>query len=170
MAAPSPVIRDVGTDDFDAIAAIYAHYVADTDISFETRVPDACELRRRAAEVPHGLYIVAETHGSVVGYAYAHPWKERAAYAATLETTVYVDGSFTGRGIGRVLMSELVERCRSHGSVHALIACITATNTTSRRLHERLGFTQVSHFKAVGRKGGDWLDVVDYELIVGENS
>ena len=108
-------------------------------------------------------YLVWEEQGRVKGYCYAHPWKERPAYRHTLETTVYLDPACTGRGIGTRLMHALIGECRGRGA-HALVACITAGNEPSCRLHRRLGFRQVSEFHDVGFKHGQWLGVVDYEL------
>ena len=110
-------------------------------------------------------YFVYETDGIVVGYCYAHAWKERAAYRYTAETTVYLSPAYKGRGIGTLLMQKLIEECRNK-NYRALIACITDDNTASKSLHIRLGFKQVSHFKKVGLKFDRWLDVVDYELLL----
>ena len=101
----------------------------------------------------------------VVGYCYAHTWKERSAYRYTLETTVYLSPGHTGKGIGMLLMKKLIGACRENG-YRALIACITEGNEASNILHEKLGFKQVSHFKKVGLKFDRWLDVADYELLL----
>lgn len=110
-------------------------------------------------------YVVWEEHGDVLGYAYAHPWKERAAYAKTYETTVYVAPDSYRKGIGTGLMTHLINELRKM-NVHALIACITGGNFPSIALHKRLGFVQVSSFREVGEKFGRQLDVVDLELLL----
>lgn len=161
------MIRPVTPNDAEAIAAIYNEYVLRTTISFEEKALSCDDMRRRitaiAADYP---YLVYEEQGEVAGYCYVHAWKERPVYRHTAETTIYLSPAHTGKGIGRQLMQALVEACRQQG-LHTLIACITADNTTSRRLHERLGFRQASHFSQVGFKFGQWLDVVDYELVIG---
>lgn len=160
------MIRSVTASDAAAIAAIYNEYVLHTTISFETELVSNAAMQKRiiqiAADYP---YLVAEEGGRIIGYCYAHPWKERAAYFRTWETTVYLHPQHQGRGIGIRLMQELIDRCRAAGC-HALIACITADNTASREFHRRLGFSQVSHFPQVGSKFGRLLDVVDYQLIL----
>ncbi len=157
-------IRPCTEADYPAITEIYRHYVENTVISFETEAPDLEMMSRRldnfAASYP---VIVAEVDGKVAGYCYAHLWKERAAYAGTLETTVYLHPQATGQGLGRMLMERLIELCKAQG-VDSLIACITADNEASCHLHRSLGFKQVSLFKGVGRKFGRLLDVVDYQL------
>lgn len=160
------IIRNFLPEDAGAIVEIYNHYVLQTTISFETAALTADAMGRRLAGFARRYpCLVCEDAGRIVGYAYAHAWKERAAYDLTWETTVYVAPSETGRKIGRRLMDRLVEDCRKRGA-HALIACITADNAASLRLHEALGFERVSLFREVGVKFGRLLDVIDCELLL----
>lgn len=160
------MIRKVSLSDAAAIAAIYNEYVRHTTISFETDALSEADMRSRIAHVSSSFpYLVNEEEGRITGYCYAHPWKDRAAYAATWETTVYLHPLSKGRGIGTRLMQELIRQCREAGC-HSLIACITADNAASCLFHERLGFSRVSHFPEVGRKFGQLLDVVDYQLLL----
>ncbi len=161
----SVTLRPVRAEDAARIAAIYNDYVLHTTVSFETAPLSADAMLARIESVTRGgyPYIVAVDDDRVVGYAYAHPWKERPAYNHTWETTVYLSPRSKGRGTGRILMESLVAECRRRGC-HALIACITAENSDSRRFHERLGFRKVSDFSEVGFKQGRWLDVTDYQL------
>lgn len=160
------IIRPVRSTDAAAITGIYNEYVTRTTISFETEAVHTDEMRRRIeALVPNFPYLVAESKGHIVGYCYAHPWKNRAAYIHTLETTIYLAPGHRGCGLGRLLMDSLTNKCRQRG-VHALIACITADNTASIAFHERLGFRRVSLFREVGYKFGRWLDVADLELLL----
>lgn len=159
-------IRPVTPQDAAAIAAIYNEYVLKTDISFETEALSAEEMRGRILDISADFpYLVFEEEGRVLGYCYAHAWKERAAYSRTLETTIYLAPEAQGRGIGTRLMGRLIEACRE-GGFHALVACITGGNEPSIALHRRLGFRQVSCFPQVGRKFGRWLDVVDLQLML----
>ncbi len=161
------MIRPVQLTDAAAVAAIYRYYVEETTVSFELVAPDEATMRERIRSVTSARlpYYVWEAGGVVEGFCYAHPWKDRPAYAATLETTVYLSPSIQGKGIGRALMQQLIHDCRAWGA-HALIACITAENTHSCHFHEQLGFARVSYFPEVGRKQDRWLDVVDYELLI----
>ena len=159
-------IRRVAPEDAGRLAAIYNEYVLTTTISFETEALTEAEMRSRIEAFSSAFpYFVYEYDGVVQGYCYAHPWKERAAYAKTLETTVYLAPEACGQGIGEALMRRLIEDCRARG-FHSLIACVTAENTTSVRFHERLGFRPVSRFAEVGLKFGRWIDVIDLELIL----
>ena len=160
------MIREVRPDDAAQIAGIYNHYILETTISFETQPLSAEDMRIRIEEISSYFpYFVAENNGKLTGYCYAHPWKERAAYCKTLETTIYLASEAKGRGLGTRLMTQLIKECRNRG-YHTLIACITAENEESCQFHERLGFKKVSHFEQVGQKFGRWLDVADYELML----
>lgn len=159
-------IRRVAPEDAGRLAAIYNEYVLTTTISFETEAVTEAEMRSWIEAITSAFpYFLYEYDGVVQGYCYAHPWKERAAYAKTLETTVYLAPEACGQGIGEALMRRLIEDCRARG-FHSLIACVTAENTTSVRFHERLGFRPVSRFAEVGLKFGRWIDVIDLELIL----
>ena len=158
------MIRPVKVQDADAITAIYNHYVTETTVSFETKPLTVSEMAARIEDIASQYpYCVYEEDGRVLGYCYAHRWKERAAYGCTAETTVYLAPEAIGRGIGRALMTEIIDWCRSL-LFKSLIACITAENTASIDFHRSLGFTQVSDFKEVGYKFGRYLDVVDLQL------
>lgn len=160
------MIREVKLQDAKAITEIYNEYVMHTVATFETEPLQEDVMCSRIAEISaHFPYFVYEINTEVVGYCYAHTWKEKDAYKYTLETTVYLSPAHTGKGIGKLLMQKLVEECRRQG-YHALIACITAGNEASKSLHRGLGFKQVSHFEKVGLKFGRWLDVIDYELLL----
>ena len=159
-------IRLVRLDDAERIASIYNKYVSATTITFETEPVTTEEMRGRVETISSAFpYFVYEYDGVVLGYCYAHLWKEREAYSKTLETTVYLAPEACHQGIGSQLMRHLIEDCRRRG-YHALIACDTADNLSSLQFHRRLGFRQVSIFTEVGRKFDRWLDVIDLELVL----
>lgn len=158
------MIRYVTQRDVKRITEIYNDYIINTTISFEVKPLTEDEMRNRIESVlAHGPFLVWEEDGEIAGYCYAHPWKERAAYHNTLETTVYLAPQYFRRGIGTQLMRELINQCRVD-NIKVLIACITANNEASIKMHEALGFKQVSYFSQVGEKFGQWLDVIDMQL------
>ena len=120
-------IRTVTPDDAPALLQIYSYYVKNTAISFEYDVPTIDEFRRR---IEHTLlkypYIAAEDNGKIIGYAYAGPFKERAAYDWAVETTIYVDKDSRGGGIGKALYLELESILKKQGILN-LNACISYT-------------------------------------------
>ncbi|MCD8318710.1 MAG: N-acetyltransferase family protein [Paraprevotella sp.] len=159
------MIRSVEPKDAKDIANIYNDYILHSVATFEIAAISSEEMGKRISEISACYpYLVYEAEGQVIGYAYAHRWKERAAYRHTWETTVYVAPRFAHQGIGKRLMEQLIEACRK-GDCHTLIACITGENTASLALHSGLGFKKVSLFKEVGMKFGRYLDVIDMELM-----
>jgi phosphinothricin acetyltransferase len=158
-------IRDVSDADAKALVEIYNHYIRHTAATFEERVLEPAEFRRRIADViAQGLpWLVAEEAGERVGYAYASRWRERSAYRYSVETTVYLDPVHTGGGWGSALYRELFARLR-RGGLHAAIGGITLPNPASVALHEKMGMHQVAHFPEVGFKQGRWLDVGYWQI------
>ena len=128
------MIRRVELQDAKAITTIYNEYVGHSVATFETEPLREEDMRNRIAGIAVRFpYFVYEEEGKVVGYCYAHLWKERAAYRHTLETTVYLAPGYEGKGIGRELMERLIEECRRDG-YRALIACVTEGNVVSDAL------------------------------------
>lgn len=158
------VLRDADpADDAAACAAIYAPYVRDTAISFETEPPDAAELQRRIAETQRTHpWLVALADERVVGYAYAHPFRERAAYRFACEVSVYVDAGIRGCGVGRTLYDALLGRLRAAG-LRTACAGVTMPNDASVALHTSMGFTAVGTYRRVGWKNGSWHDVAWFQ-------
>lgn len=160
-------IRKVRPGDALDILNIYNHYIKDTVITFETELLTKEEMCTRiiniTAHFPYFVY--ASEEDGILGYCYAHTWKARAAYQATVETTVYLRPGCSGHGIGRELMEVLLDSLRKR-PFHVAIACITYPNEASIRLHEQLGFRKVAHYDEVGYKFGRLLDVGDWQLIL----
>lgn len=153
------ILRLATAGDAAAVAAIYAPYVTDSIVSFETAAPDEAEMRRRIASggALHA-WLVAETEGAVTGYASASPFRPRPAYRFTVETSVYLRRDKCGRGFGRALYTRLLDLLQRQGFAQA-IGAITLPNAASVRLHEALGFGQAGVYRRVGWKCGGWHDV-----------
>jgi len=160
-------IRSAKESDAAALARIYNHYVSATCVTFETDPVPAPDMAGRIAETQRASlpWLVAEDSGQVVGYAYASKWKGRCAYRYSVESTVYLDASSTGKGIGSRLYAELITAIRAL-SMHAVIGGIALPNEQSIALHERLGFKKVAHFEQVGYKQDRWIDVGYWQLLV----
>jgi len=160
------MIRNVKPCDAPDIALIYNYYIENTTITFETDPVSTEEMSERIAAISEKYpYLVYEESGKIAGYCYVSSWKKKAAYQKTVESTIYIDKAFQGKGIGRALMNKLINELREK-TFHAVIACITTPNPSSIKLHEELGFRQVSEFREVGFKFEKWLDVGDWELLL----
>jgi L-amino acid N-acyltransferase YncA len=152
-------VRPATTADAAACAAIYAPYVTDTAITFETEVPPADEMARRiAAAAERHAWLVLEDGGRVVGFAYGGPFRSRAAYGWASEVSVYVERGRRRSGAGRALYEALLERLAERGFRMA-VAGMTLPNDASVALHRALGFEPVGTFRRIGYKHGAWHDV-----------
>lgn len=160
-------IRSARESDAAAIVSIYNPYVLDTCITFETETVRASEMSKRISDTLDASlpWLVAEQANRVVGYAYAAKWRSRDAYRYSVESTVYLDSTHLGQGIGVRLCTALIEATRACG-MHAVIGGIALPNTASVGLHERLGFKKVAHFEQVGFKMDRWVDVGYWQLLL----
>lgn len=162
---PDRMIRPATPDDAAAVQAIYAFHVAHGTASFDTEAPDETFWRDRIAQVTGKgwPFLVAEQDGVVVGHAYATQFRDRAAYAATCENSIYVSDAMRGQGVGRLLLSELIIRAGRCG-FEQMIAVIGGGEPASVALHERIGFVHAGRMRNVGYKFGRKLDTVYMQL------
>jgi len=155
-------IRAAEARDIAAVTLIYRREVIAGTASFEIEPPDAAEMeRRREAVLAAGCpYLVAESAGSVLGYAYAGPYRPRRAYRFTVENSVYVHADARGRGVGRRLLTALVEAATAAGFRQMVAVIGDSENRASIALHTALGFLPAGVLRSVGWKHGRWLDSV----------
>ena len=156
------IVRPATEADAAALAAIYGDAVLHGFGTFEEVPPSPEEMStRRRAVAERGLpYLAAEDGGQVLGFAYAAPFRPRAAYRYTLEDSVYVAPEAKGRGVGRAVLSAVIEACEALG-VRQLMAVIgDSGNSGSIALHRSLGFEQTGLGRSVGFKHGRWVDIV----------
>jgi L-amino acid N-acyltransferase YncA len=158
-----PTIRLATIDDAEAIAAIYAPYCDRTPISFETAAPSVADIASRIEAITVRLPWLVLDDNAVVGYAYAGPHRERAAYGWALDAAVYVAADHHRHGIGRALYTTLFDVLRLQG-YFKVYAGITVPNPASVGLHEAFGFTAIGVYRGVGYKLGAWHDVAWYGL------
>lgn len=163
LSASEVEVRDAQPDDVHAIAAIYAWHVLNGRASFEEVPPTIDEMRQRMSKIAaDGLpWLVALYRGVVVGYCYAGLYRVRPAYRYTLEESIYVDASATGRGFGSSLMDALIARCEQ-GPWRQMIAVVGDghNNAGSLRLHKKHGFEVAGQLRSVGYKKGNWRDTL----------
>ena len=161
------MIRDATENDMDSVAEIYNYYIRNTVATFEEVELPMVEVLRRFQKIKNIGYpwLVAESGGNVIGYAYATKWHERSAYRYSAEVTVYVSHSYTTNGWGTRLYDVLFSRLRNM-NIHVLIAGITLPNDASVALHEKYGMEKAAHYKEVGLKFGKWLDVGYWQTLV----
>jgi L-amino acid N-acyltransferase len=157
-------LADVG--DADAIRAIYNDEVVHRTNTFDL-VPRTLDEQIAWLDAHAGAHpaIVGEVDGEIVGFGSLSPYRDRPAYATTVEDSVYVRPERQGNGYGTALLEELLRLGRAHG-FHAMVARIVGHNESSIGLHVRCGFELVGTEREVGRKFGQWLDVVELYLLL----
>jgi L-amino acid N-acyltransferase YncA len=157
-----PPVRAAVPADLGPVAAIYAHYVTATVVTFEQDPPTAGQWRQRLDDATgrNLPFLVAEQDGAVRGYAYASPWRPRPAYRHTVEDTVYISPSHTGHGLGRALLAALLAGCEQAGARQVIAVIADTGDDASVGLHRRLGFEPAGRLRQVGYKHGRWIDTV----------
>ncbi|MDM4764692.1 GNAT family N-acetyltransferase [Pelomonas sp. SE-A7] len=164
------LIRPSTEADLSAIQAIYQHAVLHGTGTFETEAPDVAEMARRRGEVlGRGLpYLVAESQGRILGYAYANYFRPRLAYRFCLEDSIYLHPDSQGLGIGKLMLAELIARCEALGARQMLAVIGDSQNRGSIGVHRALGFEDTGILKSSGWKFGRWLDVVLMQRQLGQ--
>ncbi len=162
------IIREAAPDDAEALAAIYGHHVLTGLGTFEEAPPAPEDMARRLAAVQAlGLpYLVAE-EGGVIGFAYAGPFRTRAAYRYTVEDSVYIAPSAVGRGVGRALLGAVIARCEALGLRQMIAVIGDSGNAASLALHRGQGFEMKTALPSVGFKHGRWVDIVWMQRALG---
>ncbi|HXJ02985.1 MAG TPA: GNAT family N-acetyltransferase [Micropepsaceae bacterium] len=162
----SLVIRKANPDDASAICRIYNPHVLKTVVTFEETEIAVPEMASRIANIGASYsFLAAEDDGAFAGYSYAARFNERIGYRYTVVTTVYVDQTMQGRGVGTALYRALLERLAAH-SMHAAIGIIALPNPASIALHEKCGFRKVAHLDQAGIKFGRWIDVGYWQIVL----
>jgi L-amino acid N-acyltransferase YncA len=162
-------IRPAQDGDMPAVAAIFAHYVSDTLISFELEPPSSWDWveKRGDLQTAGWPFLVAAVDGEIVGYAYVAAWRAKPAYRHSVENTIYLAPAHTGQGHGRRLLRELLTRARDAGAREVIAVIADTGSQASVTLHRRAGFRDAGRLHDVGFKRGHWLDVLLMQCSLG---
>ena len=170
-------IRMAAAEDAPALLDIYRPYVEHTAITFEYKVPSIEEFAARILRTLQRYpFLIALCGGKAVGYAYASPFKERAAYDWAVETSIYIQEAYSGRGYGKALY-DILERLLTAQNILNLNACIAYTahadeylDNHSADFHAHLGYHPVGTFLKCGYKFGRWYDMIWMEKMIGAHT
>lgn len=168
----SLTIRNALPADLPAITAIYCDSVVNGTASYEITPPDESEMLARFTALTQQSYpyiVVEDEAGTVLGYAYASAFRTRPAYLWLVEDSIYLSPQARGRGLGKILLQELIDRCTVLG-FRQMAAVIGGTSPASVALHTAMGFTMVGTMKGTGFKHGQWLDTIFMQRQLGEGS
>jgi phosphinothricin acetyltransferase len=156
-------IRDAVDTDLPYIREIYNHYVANTVVTFDEDAMTLKEWRHKfawARKQNYPFLVAVSPTGTLLGFAYVSAWKQKAAYRRTVENSIYLGPAATGKGLGRALLGELIDRSKAAGIKEILAVIADQGADASIRLHESFGFKEVGRLGRVGFKFGHWLGTV----------
>jgi L-amino acid N-acyltransferase YncA len=165
----SIAIRPAELSDIPPITAIYGHAVQYGTASFEFEPPSEAEMTRRMQALLNNKfpYLVATENGGVCGYAYAGPYHTRPGYRWTVEDSIYLAPNARRRGIGRLLLDDLIGEATARGFRQMIAVIGDSDQQASIRLHAATGFSQIGTLRSVGFKFGRWLDSVLMQRALG---
>ncbi|MES2172149.1 MAG: N-acetyltransferase family protein [Actinomycetota bacterium] len=156
-------IRPAVAEDLPDIREIYNHYVMNSTVTFDEKPMSLKAWRTKFAQVEKAkmpMLVAVSPNGSLLGFAYVYPWKERAAYRFTVEDSIYLGPASTGKGLGKVLMSALIDASKAAG-LREIIAVIADQGAdASIQMHKNFGFKEVGRMGKVGFKFDRWLGTV----------
>ena len=167
--APEPepgfeyTIRDATVDDLPNAREIYNHYVLNSSITFDDKAASLPELRKKFAtqQELRMPYLVAENpRGQLLGVAWVYPWQGNKSNRKTVELSIYLGPAATGRGLGKVLLGQLLEKCKEAGIRNVIAVIADKGADASIRMHKNFGFKQTGQMGKVGFKYDRWLGTV----------
>jgi len=160
-------IRPAGTDDLQAMLAIYNHAIINTTAvyDYQPRTSDAQRQWFETKQAQRLPVLLAVDNATIIGFGSFGPFRPWPAYQFTVENSLYVDSAFRRKGAGTALLASLVTAAHTAG-YHTMVAGIDATNKASLALHRKAGFEPVAHFREVGWKFERWLDLVFMERLL----
>lgn len=164
-------IRPARPEDVPAIRDIYEEAVLHGTATYELVPPDAAEMAARfeaIAGVGYPFIVAEDHHGVVLGYAYASAFRHRPAYRWSVEDSIYLAPKARGRGIGRDLLTRLIELCGESGFRQMIAVIGGSDNEASIRVHRRAGFRMIGTFEGSGFKFGRWIDTVLMQMQLGD--
>lgn len=156
-------LRDATEADLPYIREIYNHYVANTVVTLDEDAMTLREWRQKFAwtqRLKYPFLVAVSPIGTLLGFAYVSPWRQKAAYRRTVEISIYLGPAATGKGLGTALLGELIVKSRAAGIKEMLAVIADRGAEGSLRLHQRFGFKEVGRLGRVGFKFGHWLGTV----------
>lgn len=156
-------IRPAAVSDAAECLKIYKYYINETTVTFEEQPPTVAEFEERILRITKDYpFLIAESAGKTVGYAYLDKYNERSAYRFAADLSVYLDRDFRGAGTGSKLLAAIENEAKTKG-IKNIISIITEENVPSVNFHEKRGFIKRGCMQKVGFKFGKWLDVLFYQ-------
>lgn len=161
-------VRKAERKDIEALLEIYNYEVlyGVSTLDINARTTEQWTEWYENHNIKNHPLIVSEEDGVVTGYATLSSYRQKEAYASTVELSIYVHPDHRGKGVGSILMGEIINMAKADETVHTVVSVITSGNAASERLHSKFGFTFSGTIKEVGMKFGKYLDISNYYLVV----
>jgi L-amino acid N-acyltransferase YncA len=163
------IVRRLAPGDLGQVSEIFGWYAINSVTTFEEAPRSAADWTALTAELSRfGLpFLVADAGGAIAGYAYAGPWRRKPAYRTTVETSIFIAPANTGKGIGRLLLTELLTACAAAGARQVIAVIADSGSAASVGLHESCGFAHVGRLADVGFKHGSWIGTLLMQRAIG---
>jgi len=153
-------------NDLDGVLGIYKYYVENTEACFDEVTPDTQKIINllnfiKSKRLP---YYVAKINDKVIGYCYATQYRRRSAYKYTVESSIYIDTRYTGKGVARKLFDKVHQDVKDEGFKQIVAVVVDHKNNhASKKFHKAMGFTEQGRLKKVGYKFDQWLDIILFQ-------
>lgn len=156
-------IRNAIETDLPDVVALYRHYVRNSVVTFDEKPPTLAQFRsrfRHLQKLGYPFRVVRAPEGTLLGYAYVFPFREKSAYRKTVESSIYLGPAATGRGLGKQLLGDLISHCEAAG-LKQMIAIISDQGAeASLALHTQFGFIETGRMAKVGFKFERWIGII----------
>ena len=156
-------IREATEDDVPDILALYRHYVRNSVVTLDEKAPSITKFRarfRHLHKLGYPFRVAVSPQGTLLGYAYVFPFREKAGFRKTVESSIYRGPASLGRGLGSALLGDLIARCAEEGLTEMIAVIADSGAEASMALHQKFGFTESGRMGKVGYKFGRWIGIV----------
>jgi L-amino acid N-acyltransferase YncA len=156
-------VRDATEQDLPEILALYRHYVRNSVVTFDEKPPTLAQFRsrfRHLQKLGYPFRVALSPRGTLLGYAYVFPFREKSAFRKTVESSIYLGPAATGRGLGTDLLGDLIERCQAAGLKEMIAVIADQGADASLALHKKFGFTETGRMGRVGYKFERWIGII----------
>jgi phosphinothricin acetyltransferase len=156
-------IRDATEEDVPDILALYRHYVRNSVVTLDEKAPSITKFQarfRHLRKLGYPFRVAMSPQGTLLGYAYVFPFREKAGFRKTVESSIYLGPASLGRGLGSELLADLIERCTKAGMTEMIAVIADSGAEASLALHQKFGFVESGRMGKVGFKFGRWIGIV----------
>lgn len=156
-------VGDASEADLPDVLALYRHYVRNSVVTFDEKPPTLAQFRakfRHLQKLGYPFRIARSPQGTLLGYAYVFPFREKSAFRKTVESSIYLGPAATGRGLGKVLLADLISACTEAGLKEIIAVIADQGAEASLALHQKFGFVETGRMGKVGFKFERWIGII----------